>query len=215
MEEILYKIYKKLGKFFTGSRRRREFYLIIFAGLIGAVSLELFLKFSITTDTLFWVFSSIVQSLMALVAFMGVVVVFKYQSMSTREDRLLEELNKDTSDLAILGGNLTATSGDELLENIKPHVPEKPSEDGFRTTKLRPIKQELESQKFVRSFLNGYMLKVTIYSFSVVLLSLFALSITTFLAAVPFLAVISLYMSIFFVADILRLVVKGLASTLL
>ena len=215
MEEILYKIYQAVGAFFTGSQKRRVFYCFVLYGFIGVFSLEFFLKFTVGSEALFWVFSSIVQSLMALVALMGVVVVFKYQNMSTREDRLLEEMNKETSDLAKLGGVLTATSGDELLENIKPHVPEILSnKGGSRTIKLRRVQGELESQKFVRSFLREYMLKVCIYIFSVALFSLLMLAIVPALTSIPFLATASVYLSLFLVADILRLVIKAVASVI-
>lgn len=178
--------------------------------------IEYFVKFPVSEDTLFWVFSSIVQSLLALVALTGVVTVFKYQSMSTREDRLLEELNKGNSDLAMLGGKLTATSGMELLKNIKQFVPELPTEnDGYRIIKLRQPMNELESHNFLRGFLSKYMLRVTIYAFTVVLFSLFELMVTEHLSANPYLSLAGLYLSLFLVADVLRLVIRIIAETLL
>lgn len=160
-------------------------------------------------------FSSIVQSIVALVALLSVAVVFKYQSLSIREDRLLEELNKEKSDLAILGGQLTATSGDELLENIRARIPEESSDkDGFRTIKLRLIKEELESQNFVRSFLNEDIIKISLYIFFVALLNLLALMLVPFLVSVPFLATTSLYLVFFFMVDILRLIIKVIVATL-
>ena len=215
MEQILYKIYQKLGDFFTGSLKRYLFYIIIFIILIIILIFESYFHFEIKAETLFWVFSTIVQSLMALVALVGVIVIFKYQSMSTREDRLLEELNKDTSDLAKLGGNLTAISAEELLQNIKPHTPEPPSSnDGFRTIKLRAVKQELKAHIFLRSFLGDYMLKFTIYVFLIAMLDLVALAIVSLLALNSILAITILYISIFFVADILRLVIKIIAEAI-
>jgi hypothetical protein len=216
MEELFYKLYASTDAFFTGPQRRRELYLIILAGLVGVLALEFFLEFTVDSQVLLFVFSSIVQSLISLVALMGFVVVFKYQGISTREERLLEESNNETSDLARLGGNITATSSRELLVNIRPYVMDTPSgTEGFTTTRLRRIKKELESHELVRGSLNKNMLLVTIYAFSVVLINLFALSITTFLTAVPFLAVTALYLCFFLTADILRLVIRGIASSLL
>ncbi len=215
MEQILYKIYQKLGDFFTGSLKRYLFYAIIFIILTIILIFESYFRFEIKAETLSWVFSTIVQSLMALVALVGVIVIFKYQSMSTREDRLLEELNKDTSDLAKLGGNLTATSAEELLQNIKPHTPEPLSNnDGFRTIKLRTVKQELKAHIFIRSFLGDYMLKFTIYVFLIAVFDLVALAIVSLLSLNSILSITILYISIFFVADILRLVIKIVAEAI-
>lgn len=214
MEEIFSNYYQKLGDYFTGLRRWL-FYAIVIVGLIIILAAEYFFHFNIEAETLFWVFSSIVQSLMALVAFMAVVVVSKYQTMLTREDRLLEELNKETSDLAKLGGNLTATSIEELGKNIDVHVPKVPSNsDRYRTLKLRRVKQEIESYVFLRSFLSDYMLRFTIYTFSVVVFDLLALILTTFLIHNSALAITVLYVSLFLVANTLRLVIKIIAETI-
>jgi hypothetical protein len=216
MEKILYEIYEDLGEFFAGAQRRRELFLMIFAGYIGVLALQMYLGFGVELEGLYFSFSSIVVSLMALVALLGFVIVFKYQNISTREDRLLEESNKDTSHLARLGGRITATSSNELLENILPHVSEVPGEgEDFRIMRLRRIKSELESHEFVRGFLSRNMLRVTVYAFFVVLLDLFLLSMAPFLAANPLLAVSALYISFFLVADVLRLVINSISSSLL
>ena len=215
MEEFIYEKYSKLGEFFTGTQKRKLFYLFALIGFCIVLSLQFFLKFKIETDTMFWVFSSIVQSLLALTAFMGVVVIFKYQSISTRGDRLIEEMNRNSSDLAHLGGKLNAISIDELLENLKEHVPEDKRGDGFRTVKLRKVKEELDTIIFVRNYLSRHMIKVTIYSFLVVLLSSLILMVTTYIALIPILALTILYIFLFFIADILRLVIKIIASVIL
>jgi hypothetical protein len=216
MEKILYEIYEDLGEFFAGAQRRREFTLIIFAGYLGVLALQMYLGFAVDLESLYFSFSSVVVSLMALVALLGFVIVFKYQNISTREDRLLEESNKDTSHLARLGGSITATSSNELLENILPHVSEAPGDgEDFRIMRLRRIKNELESHEFVRGFLSRNMLRVTVYAFFVVLLDLFLLSMAPFLAANPLFAVTALYTSFFLVADVLRLVINSISSSLL
>ncbi len=182
-------------------------------GLAIALLSGFYFQFNIGTETLSLIFNSIVQSLIALVGLMAVVVVFKYQSMATREDRLLEELNKTTSDLAMLGGNLNATSGEDLINNINPHVPKTPTaNDGFRTIKLRRVKQELEAHNFLKTFLGDYMIKMSIYGFTIVLLSFLALIFVPYFSQHYYLAISSLYVSLFFVADILRLVIKIIAE---
>jgi len=216
MEEILSNVYQKLGDFFTGSSKRRLFYLILFLILLIILNLKLvFSPIEIKFDTLFWFFGSVVQSLVALVALIAVVVIFKYQNMTTREDRLLEELNKGTSDLAIIGGDITAISSEELLKNITDRVSEKPNDDdGFRITKLRRVQKELNTNIFLRSFLANYMIRFTVYTFFVVMVNLFALAITQFLVSHSTLAIISLYISFFFVANSLRLAIKIIAGTI-
>lgn len=185
-------------------------------GLVACLLLQFKVNFEITAESLSWVLSSIVQSLLALVALMGVVVVFKYQSMATREDRLLEELNKDSSDLGKLGADLTSTSGEELLSVIKGRVPSVLGpEHGFRIVRLHKIKGELESQVFLKKFLGQYALKVSVYSFAVTLICLVILAIVPVIVTVPILSLILVYILICLVADIFRLVCKILAETLL
>lgn len=216
MEERLLKLYESLGEYFTGWHRKRWFYLLVALGLIACLLLQLKFGFEIGSDALSWVLSSIVQSLLALVALVGVVVVFRYQSMATREDRLLEELNKDGSDLGVLGQDLTSTSGEELLRVIKRIVPEVLGpEHGFRIVRLHKIKGELETQEFDKHFLGQYAFKLSIYAFSVTLVSLVFLSIAPLITLVPSISLIVVYALLFFVADIFRVVCKTLAGTLL
>jgi hypothetical protein len=213
LHEFISKNYQRLGDFFTGTKKRQLFNTFILVGFVGVIWVNYFIKFALETDVLFWFFSSVVQSLMALVGLMGVFVVFKYQSMSTREDRLLEEMNKDNSALAMLGGDLNATSSEELLEKINPHLPE-PSNpnEGFRITQLRRVQAELKSQGIVRSYLKEYMIKVCVYAFFVVLVSLLLITFVPFLTATSSIAITSLYLGFVLVADVLRLVIKIIAA---
>lgn len=53
MEEILYKTYEYLGSYFIGSQKRREFYLIFFAGFTGVLAIEFLVNFTIDVETLY------------------------------------------------------------------------------------------------------------------------------------------------------------------
>jgi hypothetical protein len=208
MEEFLYKKYQNLGTFFTGSRKRQYFYFIVLLGLVGVITLEFYLGFKVESETMFWFFSSIVQSLMTLIGFMGVAVIFKYQSIAIIEERTLRKMNDITSVLSRIGGRLNSTSDEELLMIINYKTQNK-----IIDVELKRTKEDLESRIWLKQFLGDYMLKISIYAFSVVLLSLFFLSISKFVTN-PFFAVSILYICFFLVADILRLVIKGIASTI-
>lgn len=214
MEEYIYDIYQRLGNFFTGSNRRRLFYEFALLIFVSAAFVSIHWEVVIEANILFWLFSSMAQSLAALIAVLGVVIIFKYQSMLTREERLIEEMNKSTSALSSLGGLTDATSGEELLKNINRHLSDDPSkEEGPNTIKLRRVKKELESIIFIRSFLKDHMLKFSVYILAVILLNFFLLVLVPILTSFTILALGSLYLSLFLAAYAFFLVAKVIAST--
>lgn len=215
MEEYIYNLYERLGSFFTGSKRRRLFYKLVLAIFVFIALLSTYLKVSIGSDVLFWLFSSMTQSLAALIAVLGVVIVFKYQSMLTREERLIEEMNKDDSALSVLVGPSDAISGEELLEKVSGYLSDDPSKERFRARKLRRVKEELEGIILIRGFLKRHMLKFSVYILAVILLNFFLLILVPILASFTILALGSLYLSLFLAAYAFFLVVKVIASTFL
>lgn len=215
MEYYFFRIYESLGAYFTGSERRRIFYIFVLF-LFGIVLFVVYrYQIAINPETLFWVFSSIVQSLVALIAFIGVVVIFKYQNILMREDRLMEEMNKPDSALAGLGGELDSISGQELIAKINKHVFDDPSKEGFRAKKLRQVRDELNSIEFIRNFLRENLVKFSVYILATILLNLFLLIFTPFLGEIALLATASLYISIFLTAYAFFLTIKTLAAAFL
>jgi len=178
MEEKIYKIYQYIGDYFTG--KRRYFYVLIFAIFILLIPISFFLKVIIPRDTLYWVFSSIVQALLAFVALFGIMVVFKLQNIHVNEERLIEGLNKGNSALAMLGGDISATSIQELLKNIKKFVGEddRSAISGSHYKKLKAARELIESYLREKIFIREFMLKFIIYTSGVVVLALIFLAIS-------------------------------------
>lgn len=215
MEEFIYAIYQKLGGFFTGKDRRCVFYALVLSIFVIAIFVIYNWEIMIEKDTLYWLFSSMAQSLAALIAVLGVVIIFKHQSMSTREDRMIDELSLINSELTVLQNPADASSGKELLENIERHLPSDPDTWGNNEVKLHKVKMELESIVFARSFLSDHMLKFSVFILAVILLNFILLIFVPILASINVLAFGSLYLSLFLAAYASFLVAKVVANTFL
>lgn len=213
MENLFYEIYQKMGDYFMGSSRRRMFYFFVALLFVGVTLVSMRSKIVVELDVLSWTFSSVVQSLLALVALAGVVVVFKYQSMATQEDRLLNILSRTDSDLAMLGGKLDATSAEDLMMNIVAHLPDDSEKDGWRNKKLRRQKELLESNLRTKEFFRDFIIRFCVYTFVVVLLNVLFLILAP-IFSVAFLGVPALFLSVFLTAYAFFLSLKIVAEAI-
>ncbi len=213
MEEIVYKTYQYIGDYLTG--RRRQFFILATLLIIILIALSIYFKIEIPQETLYWVFSSIVQALLAFVALFGVVAVFKLQNIHTNEERLIEELNKGKSLLAILGGVLSAISAEELLNNIKRAIGDKDERaiSGDIYKQLWIAKERLETYRWATGFVREFMLKFIIYTFGVVILSLIFLATSHFIFQYN-LGLPAIFLIILLTVYSLFLAIKGTAETL-
>jgi hypothetical protein len=80
IEEYIFDIYWKLGGYFTGKHRTRPFYIVQVIFFILIFLFSILKKSIVSENTLYWVFSSLVQALLALVAFLGAASMFQMNS---------------------------------------------------------------------------------------------------------------------------------------
>lgn len=73
-EQVTYLFYQKIV-----NANRKLFLALVFGGLIFSVLVSVYSCINIPQDTLYWVLSSIAQSLIALVALIGVLVIFRFE----------------------------------------------------------------------------------------------------------------------------------------
>lgn len=213
MEEKIYKIYQHIGNYSTG--RRRCFFVSIILIFLLLIPISIHFKVNIPRDTLYWVFSSIVQALLAFVALFGVMAIFKLQSIHINEERLIEGLNKGNSALAILGGDLSATSTQELLENIKKIIGEddKSAISGSNYKKLKGARELIEAYAREKVFIREFMLKFIIYTSSVVVLALIFLA-TSYILYQYNMGLPAVFLIIILTIYSLFLAIKGTAEAL-
>src|SRR3989344_6728603 len=180
MEEITFKIYQHVGNHFTG--KRNQFFILMCIIFVILTSVSIYYQIKIPQDALYWIFSSLVQSLAALVALLGVMVIFKLQTISNKEDKILEEMSQNYSSLAYLIG-VTAvqeiTSIEELLLKINKITDQNVNEQSdFRINILRTIKNKLKHFREIKIFIHNFMIKFSIYTFAVIILNLIFLFIS-------------------------------------
>ena len=101
MEEVTYKIFKIVRAFF--SKRIPVFYIVIILALISTLYFPQ-LKKDIPQETLRWIFGGIAQSLTALVAFIGILIIFKFERMIERSS---ENKKQKWGDIKIQGKELS------------------------------------------------------------------------------------------------------------
>lgn len=76
-EEIVFAVYQKLGNFFTGSHRTVPLYVCLSVVFIVLFPLSIYNTWVIPEALLYTVFSSVVQALLALVAILGAVAIYR------------------------------------------------------------------------------------------------------------------------------------------
>ncbi len=172
MENITLNLYQKIGDYFTGRCRKNILYttsLIIFI-LIFFLSVRF--KFTIDKETLYWVFSSIVQALLALVALMGVVSIFKLQNLNIEQDRIIKEAKNPQYTIFL---NNEYSTIEKLMLAFDRYISTCKSKGTEITTYMLDIKKEIDSLLLSKRLTIDYAIKYTVYTFTVVIISLLPL----------------------------------------
>lgn len=143
------------------------------------INLLIFLRsVDMPTETLYWVFSSLVQALLALVALTGVASIFKLQTLSAREDRILKispaNPHKILKDQAYFPGQY-------LLDTINKYLANATA--GEDTKDLRVMKANLEEIFQAKKTTIKNAIVFTIYTLCLVFLALFFLIFSTQITA--------------------------------
>ena len=215
MEEITYKIYQHAGNYFTG--RRKQFFTLMCIVFIVLIGVSIYYQIKIPQDALYWIFSSLVQSLAALVALLGVVIIFKLQTINNREDRILEEMSKSHSSFIYFVG-VTAvqeiTSIEELLLKISKITDNNTGEQGdYHINVLKTIKNKLEHFREIKLLMHNFMIKFSVYTFAVIVLNLIFLSTSHLIYQYNF-GLPIIFLVIILTSYSLFLVVKGMSESL-
>jgi len=172
MEKEILKIYQKLGNYFTGTHRKKYLYIFLVIIFILLSVISIIYKINIPIDTLYWVFSSLVQALLALVALMGVVSIFKLQSLKSSEDQFLMMSREHTYTYYTGAPSPTIKL---LLEKIESIIKSGNISASNHLSILRDNIKDIENSKKI---VTDYAIQYTIYTFFVVLLSLLFLIFT-------------------------------------
>lgn len=215
MQEVIYEIYEIVGAYFTGTRRRRIFYLTALIFFLSITYFSIGQEVVVLPETLYWIFSTIIQSLVALVALMGIFIIFQLQSISSYEERVFQKLQEgNETPLARLGITRDAVDITGLLENIKRRLGEDAEEgEGPIVGQVRKVQDKLKMNKWLREHLYNFAIKFGVYIFTVVLLCLFFLSFTPLISQY-YLGLPAAFLIIFLSGYGFFLTIKGLASAL-
>ena len=205
----MFDVYQRLGDYFTGSYRKRPLYiglLIIFL-FLGYLSYRL--KIVLDIETLYWVFSSLVQALLALVALMGVVSIFKLQNLHSNESRILDE-SHDT-----MGGYFAMLNDKySTIETLKSAIEAYISINQSKSNSLIiAMQQRIDVLILSKKLVADYAIRYTAYTFAVVLIALLFLIFSPQISAF-YIGVISLYLIFILVSYSLFLAAKGFSYSI-
>jgi len=207
LENISYKIYQKIGDYLTGSDRRYCFWTIMFILFVLLIIFSNFFRWTISVNTFYWFFSSLIQSLVTLVALLGVVLVFKLQGVKDEEQYIIRLAFNPSTWLSGYFHSHIITSGVKLLSELNLLLESQNPEEKL-AERLRDRLKELANAK--KNAID-FMVRFAIYTFAVVILSIIFLIISPLLSK-SFLAIPIIFLMVIFTAYSLFLSIKGATS---
>jgi len=155
------------------------------------------------------VFSSLVQALLALVALMGVVSVFKLQVLYSHEQRILDEINDPDRGYFYLLNNRYSTILLIKVALTKYLASNMVGETHLVATMSKRVDDLLLSKKLVAD----YAIRYTVYTFAVALLSLLFLIFVKQISGL-YLGPGTLYLMFILSSHSLFLATKGVAYSI-
>ena len=198
-----------IGDYFTGSSRRRLFWIPVFIVFVCSAYIGFYYKIVITQDTLYWVFSSIVQSLVALVALFGVVAIFKLQILYNRERQIIESTFSPNMFLYPELAGKTITSIEELSLEINKILKAGVSEE----SRVKKFKERIDNLFLSKNLIIDFTIKFSVYTFTIVIFALLFL-MSAPLISEYFLGLPILFTVLISIAHLLFLVIKGIAASI-
>lgn len=209
MDDFTFSLYEKLGEYFTGSHKKQPVYIVLIVIFIALNFLSYCYELMVNPETLYWVFSSLVQALLALVALMGVVSVFKLQNLHSHEQRILDETNDPGRGYFNLLNN--RYSSINTLKTAIEHFLS--SHDVGETHLVATMSKRIEDLLLSKKLVADYAIKYTVYTFTVASLSLLFLIFTKQISSL-YLGVNSLYLMFILSSYSLFLATKGMAYSI-
>lgn len=209
MDNFTFNLYEKLGEYFTGSRRKQPVFIALIFVFIALNLLSYRQEIIVDSETLYWVFSSLVQALLALVALMGVVSVFKLQNLHSHEQRVLDETNDPGRGYFTLLNNRYST-----IHALKAAIESYLSSHQIGETHLiSTMNKRIDDLLLSKRLVANYAIKYTVYTFAVALLSLLFLILTKQISEL-YLGLNALYLSFILSSYSLFLATKGVAYSI-
>ena len=163
---IILNIYQKLGDYFTGTSKKQFLYTLVVIFFVFLLLISYIQKINVPVDTLYWVFSSLVQALLALVALMGVASIFKLQSLKSSEDQFLMIARESTYTYYI---GVPPPTIELLIEKIEPIIT---SNNLNKSSHIFVLRENIRDIKVSKELVTSYAIEYTVYTFFVALLSL-------------------------------------------
>lgn len=202
MEDIIFNLYQRTGEYFTGNRRKRPLFVVLILLFILLNFLSYVLKVIVDVETLYWVFSTLVQALLALVALMGVVSIFKLQNLYDQRNKLLAESQSPMFTIHLNGEYSTIEALFQAIDSYivakrigKPHY-------------MITMKNRIDDFFLSKGLVVGYAVKYTVYTFSVAITALLFLMLAPVISAL-YLGINSLYLIFILTSYSLFLAGKG------
>lgn len=204
MENITFNFYHKFDKHFAGSHKNYSLYvgLILLFIIINIFSCQF--KIIVDIETLYWVFSSLLQALLALVALMGVVSIFKLQNLQSNESRILDEVNNPMNGYFSLLNNRYST-----IESLHSAIGEFLSKSKREETHIIVVMQyRIDDLLSSKMLVTDYAVKYTIFTFTIALVALLFLMLVSQISFL-YLGVNSLYLMFILTSYSLFFAAKG------
>lgn len=207
MENFVFNLYQKLGDHFTGTRKRNKFYAVVLVVFIALIPLTYHYRLTVEAEMLYWVFSSLTQALLALVALMGVVSIFKLQNLNEYKKALAQEIF-DAGWLTLVYGKYTSII--TLMEAMDKFITDNKVGNTHRIVALRKL---LEDNLTARSLVIDYARKFSVYTFAVVMVALIFLIFAEQIASL-YIGVNTLFGMLILTGYSLFLAAKGFSYTI-
>lgn len=163
-EHFITEYYEKVWRFWLGRRNHLILLILLSFAIIILVSLKWNIDsyFEIDKDTLYWTFSTIAQSLFALIGFCGIVIIFFFQVMSAERDRLFDIMCSKDSIFMVLGGKYPQ-SIEDFEQQIKQMVRE-----GQQNPQLKKVSEFFDVARYLRVELIKSTKEFILYTFAVI-----------------------------------------------
>ena len=158
-------------------------------------------KFTLGEDSLYWFFSTVAQSFLTLIAFLGMIAIFRLQNISTLSNSFVESSKKLL--IKFKGAETEFFTVDDCVKNCK----EIPGELYSRA--VLKIEDLAGKEKFIKERIISF----SSLSFLVIILSIFFIPITPIIAG-SFLSVLSVELILLLVLISVQLAMELIESLL-
>lgn len=173
-------------RMFRSYIRNNKILKIILFLVILLLFLSILFKINFPSDIeiLYWVFSSVVQSLVALIALIGLVVVYRLGIISNQESLILDKKSKNLESLLSMRGDTipvwSSLKSEQKFKEIEESISDKQTW-AREINEIQVIYSKLNILRKNKDELRKFFITTSIFISSVVVLQLFLLMLTNFI----------------------------------